>query len=643
MDNMKKQVIGVIVFLSIVLFAVLASAAITGEEEKVNQGYLCLENKVNESTCNLLTLEQKLFSFLAIGKCLNETLNDASANLTCWPSSGCQIKPTAQAVFTLTNAEGVDLTNAINWLKSKNATATDLVWLLQVESSESINCTLTIDSIPTNIKIGKNKVVTSVSSSSCFAAWGQAQGYGNNYWIKVLPACYNKKIEIKCDQSALTALLYKKDESFSTPIYVSNDPQTCEAGQTCIEEINSYCFSTSGDCTNAYEPSLWAALAFEVNQEDLTPYLPYLITMADDPENEKYLPYSFLYIITNSIEYSNKLLDLQISEGSWGDVFNGKYYGTALAMLPYMSNEIDAKTQAKTWLLNSQDSAGSNKGCWNSGSIRDTAFILYSLWGNFEFHGTEDECTTDADCEPGEVCVNGKCILDTDECTDSTECSYGEICTGGVCIENTDDDCEDNGGYCIFQSSCDDALGAKINFACDVPDICCNKPELVQTCSELGGTVCGSGQSCVGTEMPQAAEGGCCSGTCNAPEDTAAYDCKLNGGRCSITGECNSDESPTNTYKCKPSVDQCCMPKTGDSEGKSYWWIWVLVILIIIVAVAIIFRDKLKEMWLRMKMKKGGPAGRPGLPPRPMPPSRPSGPPRGEVNDVLRKLKEMGK
>lgn len=643
---MKKLVIGVVVFLSVMLFAVLASAAIEGENEKVNQAYLCLENKVNESSCNLLTLEQKLFSFLAIGKCLNETLNDASANLTCWPSSGCQIKPTAQAVFSLTGVSGVNLDNAIAWLKSKNATATDLVWLLEVETSEAANCTLTVDSVNTDIKIAKNKVVTS-PTSACFSAWGGgAAGYGNNYWVKVNTNCYNKEISIKCDQNALTTLLYKKDESFSTPIYVSNDPQTCEAGQTCKETITSYCFSTTGNCDNAYEPSLWAALALDVNSEDVSPYLPYLITMADDPDNEKYLPYAFLYIITDSIEYSNKLLDLQTSEGTFGEVFNGKYYGTALGMLPYTSDENEAKTLAKTWLLMNQDNAGNNVGCWNSGSIRDTAFILFSLWGSFEFHGTEDECETDADCPDGEVCVDGVCVLNTDECADDTECSYGESCIDGICVETTSDDCGDNDGYCIFQSACDEALGSKIDFHCDVPNVCCNKPALIKMCSELGGTVCNTGQTCIGTEMPQAAESGCCAGTCKDPEDTTAYDCKSNGGRCSITGECNEGESASSTYKCKPSVDQCCMP-TGDGGGeeKSYWWIWVLVILIVIVTVAIIFRDKLKEMWLKGKVKKGGPgpAARPGLPPRPMPPSRPAGPPRGEVNDVLKKLKEMGK
>ncbi|VVB79588.1 Uncharacterised protein [uncultured archaeon] len=375
MDNMKKRVIGVIVFLSIVLFAVLASAAVEGEEAKVNQGYLCLENKVNQSTCNLLTLEQKLFSFLAIGKCLNESLNSASANLTCWPNGACTIKDTGQAVFSLTGTEGVDLKNAINWLKSKNATATDLVWLLEIDSSDSVNCTVSVDSTTADVKIAKNKVITSVTGSSCLSAWGGTQGYGNNYWIKVDPACYNKPIEIKCDQNALTALLYKKDQSFSTPIYVSNDPQQCEAGQTCKQEITSYCFSTSGSCDGAYEPSLWAALALDVNQEDVTAYLPYLITMSDDPANEKYLPYAFLNIITGSQEYSNKLLNLQTSEGSFGEVFNGKYYGTALGMLPYMSFDNDAKTKAKTFLLKNQDSAGNNNGCWNSGSVRDTEFI----------------------------------------------------------------------------------------------------------------------------------------------------------------------------------------------------------------------------------------------------------------------------
>ncbi|MEJ2268029.1 MAG: hypothetical protein P8X70_03065, partial [Nanoarchaeota archaeon] len=111
------------------------------------------------------------------------------------------------------------------------------------------------------------------------------------------------------------------------------------------------------------------------------------------------------------------------------------------------------------------------------------------------------------------------------------------------------------------------------------------------------------------------------------------------------------DEEKAN-YEC-PSGDVCCVEKT--QKKKSYWWIWVLVILIILAVLGIIFKDKLRPLWFKIKSKfpkiKKGPKGpkpsmkRPIMPQqrRPLPPRKPVGKPKSDMEDVLKKLRDMGK
>ena len=88
-------------------------------------------------------------------------------------------------------------------------------------------------------------------------------------------------------------------------------------------------------------------------------------------------------------------------------------------------------------------------------------------------------------------------------------------------------------------------------------------------------------------------------------------------------------------------------------SGKSFWWLWVLGILIVLIALAIVFKDKLKDFYDKFTTKK--PAPKSGMPPRisepqrriipqqPQYPRRPIPQRKSELDDVLKKLKEMGK
>jgi len=124
------------------------------------------------------------------------------------------------------------------------------------------------------------------------------------------------------------------------------------------------------------------------------------------------------------------------------------------------------------------------------------------------------------------------------------------------------------------------------------------------------------------------------------------------GGACQST--CNSNQQAS-SEACALSSELCCKIK----QGSSTIWIWILAALILVTLIGIVSRKKLSVLWFRVKskFKKGGnkaPSG-PGYPRPPFPPRPPMTfqrrpyPPQpqrqkpSEINDVLKKLREIGK
>ena len=92
---MEKKVFAIFLFL-LVFSLFFVSADNSTVQDKA---YACLENKVHNN-CASLSTEEKIFSLLTLGECKTELLSDASTS-GCWPSSGCKIKTTAQAILAL--------------------------------------------------------------------------------------------------------------------------------------------------------------------------------------------------------------------------------------------------------------------------------------------------------------------------------------------------------------------------------------------------------------------------------------------------------------------------------------------------------------------------------------------------------------
>ena len=193
-------------------------------------------------------------------------------------------------------------------------------------------------------------------------------------------------------------------------------------------------------------------------------------------------------------------------------------------------------------------------------------------------------------------------------------------------------------------------------------NICCDTQRLLESCSIQEGERCASDEICSGGTFTDAADSErcCVRGECVVQTEEDISECEARGGECKTT--CSNNEETTSD-DC-PSFDLCCVEETKETN---YILILVLGILILLLAIGIIFRDKLRKFWFKIKSKfkrgKSGPSPRspPGFPPGPssaigqrptqrrvFPPTqrparRPAHRSKGELDNVLKKLKEMGK
>lgn len=566
---------------------------------KINNGYLCLNEKIDNRGCSSLSSEEKVFSALATGDCKNDLTSDSKFK--------SDLKYTAQVVLALGgNTEGEE------WLLSQEMAPSEINWFLQIESTEATTCTITYNNKDYDVSIGEDKRISSNAGTCLTLSTG-------NYWLEINSACYDEIFEVSCDQSFLTSLIYQKQNSDT--IYVSEDTHSTSASGTTSEQVNSSCFKQGNSCN--YEGSLWAATILDSPKfgYDISSYMPYLITLAEEDENQKFLPEAFLYLLTD--DFFSELLQKQKS-GKWWAQSNDKFYDTALALYALQYDEPSEKEDSINWLLNE---AQDNDGCWNNGNIRNTAFILYSI---------NPRPTTTG---------------------------------GGV-------DCESAGNFCMSSISCSEIGGEVIKGqSCSGSFACCNKDKVIETCEEQLGDICNSNQNCIGGIEPQASDLGvgevcCVGGSCQVPSvDLSA--CELAGGECRVSG-CFDDEQES-FESCDFTSNTCCISK--QPGGINVFWIVFLAFLIVLVVVGIIYKDKLRKLLFRFKNKfmplrggaKPGPSGpggrRPPFPPlspamrrRPVPrrviptPIRTSThriasriKPRKEFDDVLKKLKDMGK
>ncbi len=588
------------IILSSFAAAAIAECAAGDDACQIDNGYSCLNDEISNKTCSNLGSEEKVFSLLATGKCSSEVKDDSKYK--------SDIKYTSQTILGMQEAGSVN-SDAKSWLFSKNRTTDSIDWFLEIESPNQTTCTVSYSSSNT-ITINDDKTINSVTGGSCLTK------STNGYWIKIDQGCFDEEFEVSCDRQFLTTLLYKSQNSDT--IYVSEKASSASAGGTAKEKVGSLCFSgsgSSGACN--YEETLWAALALNAIGVNVSDYIPYLVTQ--EFENEDLLPEAFLYRLTSNVEFKNQLLAKQINN-KWWELDQERYFGTALALMPLQYEEPQQKKDSLNWLLNE---AQEESGCWNSENIRDTAFLLYSI---------------------------------------SPRATSG--ISGSSCIGS--------GFFCLSQINCQGNVLP--GYSCSGAFVCCAQDLVSESCSVQGGEICSPSQNCVGVNSVVSEASGlgsgeicCLQGTCQNQQTSALSECETLGGSCRPSSCLDNEQKTSNS--CTFSGDICCIPKT--KSGISLW-IWVLLLLIVLAVLGIIYRDKLRPYWFMMRSKfqgdKGpasgsivnsGPRSPPGFGPMPptlrrpiqmqrhgrgtMPRRSPRARSQGEIDEVLKKLKEIGK
>ena len=432
---MKKEVIFIILALMFVL--PLATALNETIEDKA---YNCIEEAVNEKGCDDFGLEDKIFALLSTGKCKSELL-DSDINDECFGlQTSCTLKITSQAVLALDEANS-NTDDYVYWLLNQSITETGINWILQIDitkSGESADCTIyDLNDNEYSVVVEENRQI-SILGTPCLSV------DSTGYWLEIKPSCYGQAFDITCEKDFITSLLFKKGASEA--YYVLDEIQRASGGGTNQEEFESLCFEQGGSCN--YEATLWTALVLKHLGYDVSSYFPYLIVFEED--NENFLPEAFLYYLTGDQDFKADLILKQKREKYWdesGDI----YYDTAVALLPFSFEDFQAKTNAINWLTDEQGDGG----CWSSGSIKHTGFLLYSLW------------PSSIPGEPG---------IDLPE------------------------DCEDSGYSCVLSDIICSEAGGQIlgEYDCPSLSICCSEGALAQTCIELDGEICSYDEECVG-------------------------------------------------------------------------------------------------------------------------------------------------
>ncbi len=594
---MKK--VGVLLFLMVLL----AFPVIAQESGSISEAISCLEDQISNKSSESFSLEEAVFTTLALGseKKLTDKIEDEMSNQNCWPKSSCAIKDTAQVLIAYDQINK-DTEDIEDYLLSKNQSASELTWFLQIDIQNHVasTCTAKYDDRDYQIEIGEDMKISG-GAGSCLSL------SSSGYWLQISRSCLEKTFQVSCEQDFITSLLYQK--SGSQTIYVSSDTHSASSSGTTEEKVNSQCFGIGSSCN--YEGTLWAALALQRAGYESSNFFPYLLAFAED--NKKLFPASFLYLLTSADDQYSEIIDSQKQSNFWeapGTKYN-KFYDTALGLLSLQGTSAAELENAKTYLLSIQ----TPEGCWNNNNIRDTGFLVYAGWGGTSSDGGDN---------------------------------------GG----SSRPSCEESGFYCGGLLECQDSGGEVFNdLDCTGLQYCCSVPLIEQTCAEQNGIVCSFGQECTGTTV-SSLDGSCCLDSCQ--DQTTTTECENFGGLCSFSCDSGYEES---TESCQDSGLVCCFESTDSGGSSLVIWIIVLIILIALIGAGIFYRDKIR-MWMFKLSNRGGPSEPPSEGPRAPPrgpPRRPRGPPIArrplarrqtrrpiskadkDMEDTLKKLKEMSK
>jgi hypothetical protein len=532
-----KKVIALLVLIAAFLVP-LASAAVneTAEKQAIDSANLWLINQadgkwdiLSSDDASLALLALSFDSRLALeGK---DALLDKSMNSECWPSPACNVKSTALAVVAL-NKVGQNTDKPAAWLLSKKAayTATGVTWILQIDSDDTTDCTVSYDGKSYSLALNADKTYAwKGAKPTCLSITT------NNYRLEISKSCLDKSFDVACLKSAIVSLPYQSGNTLYVPSESFSAPATIAIRTVCMKE--------GASCS--YDATLWTSLALQKTGQDYSALIPYLIDQKD--ENTKFMSDAFLYILTSRTEHAESVLSSQSKDGYWTDIGGfGKYYDTAIAESAIADYATENATKAKGWLIKEQ-----KDGWGTTAKIRDTSLILSFVWP------TAQKTVPTNDCETVYLWSCRTSCLDTEEQT-TDSCISGICCKPKGAVVGCDSvkDCEkiecknryatdENGklGKCEYPSeiSCDDNFDNDGNGLTDMNDASCT-----QTCFQKGGDTCAGNEVCSENAVKASDTDECCLATCESKKTCA----EQNGFECSANQQCDAWLTASDTLYC---------------------------------------------------------------------------------------------
>ncbi|MEM4318391.1 MAG: hypothetical protein QW244_01400 [Candidatus Pacearchaeota archaeon] len=682
--------------LPLTLLTLPFSSAIINETKQVDLAYKWLENATRGKWQTYPILDHE-FALLALSyktELKNQGLTELKkrgypvnnpycfGEQTVTQESQCKVKETALASF-IYNQFGLDTSKINEFLLNRSSLFTQIQWYLQLDVERWLNATCNISYIKGNIEkqqtiiVHENKSVS--GSGECLKA--------EQYWVKIDQSndCYNANFKILCEVSDpakpySVSLLYK-DSTQKTKWYVADLRYSVESGSSVEVSVKdvSKCLTDAIGCD--YEANAIAAYVLKLQENgEYRNLLPYLRILAENNKNVN--SHAWLYLITGDSSYAASILKARTLQGYWLISKFGQSYDTAInaySLIKNFNNEYN-ESKTKDYLLNVQNNAGYWK-CAEPGckEVRDTAMLLYVFWPKVipvsggiaanECEAAGGTCFTEGECALGTIenkelsvaCGTGKCCIATSSLSCYDPLISGNICSGndkcsGITVQSLEGDC--CVGQCVTpEQTCEEQYGYLCNntrneycpsgydiVAKDTSDTvqCCSLA--CQSCSEMEGNICGSGETCKGYQI-----GDCCVGTCITSKECS----ELNGEVCNLAGwscrgklieaadtskccigtcikDCASQEGIicSENEKCEGTEinasditwgQSCCI---GECKEKGKAWIFVLIIFLILIIGGVLFYLTKKG---KLKIGKKGkppsaaptqPAIPPAMPPR---------------------------
>jgi len=530
--------------------------------------------KVDEVSLSVLALSAEDYDVSAgVNKLIKMRSSDFS-----WSRN---LEDTAWATFTLYQM-GRSVENETNWLINKEELAQlNGEWLIQILAEDYGEC---------NVYYGDNYANFIVNETTILSGCDV-----NNPWINIEDCVKHGVVskyelfEIDCDHSSYEpSLLFNRGTEY---FLLSSGDQL---------ELQNACYRNHGACdcsTTGYVS--W--ILKELKKKDKIHTNLFLEINC----NSEIMENAFLYMLTEEDIYAEKLRQQQ-SYRKWDNTFTTAFVVMALKE---NANSKAAVSNATEWLKSHQRVDGS----WE-GSIKDTAMVLYALYGSGSNVHDEDIVCGDNDCDPGEAITCPQDCDNVNNCDDNgiVDEAVGEQCDASYYSNGSLK--SGNDSNCLSNEKCVDCV--------------CQRKQVVTGCDKDAGDECETSSNCNIGEICdtdtctciQGAEDECTSDDdCNIGEtcDTVTNTCEEEQGcefnsDCDIDEECVDGECQTiyDTEICDNEIDDdnddyidCedsdC--KDEDNCKKSSSLIWIIAILVILIIGALGY-----FMYTKYFKRKGG-------------------------------------